>query len=97
MKSISDLACFARQFKSYLVYGHQFLGSVLRIPVKWCKLDLFRVLAHVSERSLDSVQIMRADSNELPHSTKVLVKLVLKINERFVFELVHGSGKTKNG
>lgn len=97
MKSISDLACFARQFKSYLVYGHQFLGSVLRIPVKWCKLDLFRVLAHVSERSLDSVQIMRADSNELPHSTKILVKLVLKINERFVFELVHGSGKTKNG
>lgn len=97
MKSVSDLACFARQFKSYLVYGHQFLGSVLRIPVKWCKLDLFRVLAHVSERSLDSVQIMRADSNELPHSTKVLVKLVLKINERFVFELVHGSGKTKNG
>lgn len=86
-----------RQFKTYLVYSHQFLGSVLRIPVEWRKFDLLRVLAHVSERSFDGIQIVRADSDELSHSTKVLVKLVLKINEGFVFELVHGSGKTKNG
>lgn len=70
---------------------------MLRIPVEWSKFDLLRVLAHVSERSFDGIQIMRADSDELSHSTKVLVKLVLKINEGFVFELVHGSGKTKNG
>lgn len=37
------------------------------------------------EGTLDSVQVVRSNSNKLPHPTQVLMKLVLEINETLVF------------
>lgn len=94
--SIAWPAISSSLFTTHLVDTHQLLRCVFDIPVQRRELDLLRIPAHVPERSLDRVQIVRTDSDETTLTTQVLVKLVLQVNEGFVFEVVERSAQAED-
>lgn len=52
------------------------------------KFDVFRWQSLVSERALDSIQIMSTDRHERSLPGEVLVEFVLQSNERFIASFV---------
>lgn len=79
-----------------LVDCHELSSSVLSVLIQRRKLDLVRVLAHVPERALDRIQVVRADGDKLALATQVLVQLVLEVDERLVLELVQRAGQSQH-
>ncbi len=60
---------------------HHLTGIVLLLLVERSELDLFGRKGFVAERSLDGVQVMRADSDQRPASREILMQLILQIDK----------------
>lgn len=69
---------------THFVDRHELLSSVLLRFVERCELDVLRVLRFVPEGRGHGVHVMGANSHKLAFPADVLVKLLLKIDERFV-------------
>ena len=82
--------------QTHLVDGHQLFSRALNILVQRRKLDLLRVFAHVPERSLNRIEVVRSNGDESTLTTQILVKLVLQVDERFIFEVVEWPAQAEN-
>lgn len=71
---------------NHRVQLHQFSSSELLGLTQGLELDVFRRLGHVSEWSLDRVQIVSSNGYQTPFPSNVLVQLVLKVNEAGIAE-----------
>lgn len=69
---------------AHLVYIHELFSSIFLSLPKGSKLDVLRRPSFVTERRLDSVKIVGANSHQLTPSANVLMQLILEIHERVV-------------
>ena len=70
--------------RTHLIDRHELLSSVCLCFRQWHELDVLWRTCFVVEGRRNRVEVVSADSDELPASTNVLVQLVLEINERCV-------------
>jgi hypothetical protein len=69
---------------AYLIQGHELLSCIFLIFVQRGEFDIFGWPCFISERRDDSVEIMSPDRDKLPSSTDILMKFILKVDERFI-------------
>ena len=70
--------------RTHLIHCHELLRCIFFVLSQRNEFDILWRSGLISERSLDSVQIMGTDGYELSSSTEILMKFVLQINERRV-------------
>lgn len=68
----------------YLVNCHQFFGGVRFFFREWNKFDFLWISCLVSERGFDLVKVVCTDSDQPASPSNILMKLVLKVDERCV-------------